>query len=146
MPRSLAVLCGWSQGIDWGSGQPDVPAQVHGLNTELTLTWKSTEPSGKAASFPPHVRCATILVTCTLWAAGVLGAGGVLAEQWWAHLRLTQHSTTVTGALCTGVNVPSFPFHKVLSSGGVANRRGAELRLLHYKVIWGMTQNQNTRN
>lgn len=74
-------------------------------------------------------------VICTLWAAGVLGAGGVLAEQWWAHLRLTQHSTTVTGALCTGVNVPSFPFHKVLSSRGVANRRGAELRLLHYKVI-----------
>lgn len=76
-----------------------------------------------------------MLVTCTLRAAGVLGAGGVLAEQWWAHLRLTQHAATMTGALRTGVNVPSFPLHKVLSSGGVANGRRAELWLLHHEVI-----------
>lgn len=74
-------------------------------------------------------------VLCTLWAAGVLGARGVLAEQWWAHLRLTQHSATVTGALRTGVNVPRFPFHKVLSSRGVANGGRAELGLLHHEVI-----------
>lgn len=113
----------------------------------VTLTCGShrmTTP--RAASFPTkHIRGMTLL-TCTLWAAGILGAWGVLAEQRWAHLCLTQHPSAVTGALSTGVNVPRFSFHKVFSSRGVANGGSAELWLLHHKVIWGMTQNQNTRH
>lgn len=84
------------------------------------------------------------LPTCALWAAGVLSARRVLAEQRRAHLRLTQHPPAVARALSTGVYVPRFSFHKVLSSRGVANGRGAELWLLHHKVIWGRTQRQNT--
>lgn len=84
-------------------------------------------------------------VTCALRAAGVLGARGVLAEQRWAHLRLTQHPTTVAGALSTRVDVPCLSFHEVLSSRGMANGGGAELWLLHHKVIWEMTENENTR-
>lgn len=83
-------------------------------------------------------------VTCTLWAAGVLGPRGVLAEQRRAHLRLTHHPPAVAGALSAGVYVPRFSFHKVLSSRGVANGGGAELRLLLHKVIWGRTQHPNT--
>lgn len=101
------------------------------------------------AAGPPHQPSATrgaVPVTWTLWATGVLGACGVLAEQRWAHLCLTQHPPAVAGALSTGVNVPCFSFHKVLSPRGMANGGGAELRLLHHKVIWGTTQNPNTRN
>lgn len=72
---------------------------------------------------------------CTLWAAGVLRPRGVLAEQRRAHLSLTHHPPAVAGALSTGVYVPRFSFHKVLSSRGVANGGGAELRLLLHKVI-----------
>lgn len=58
--------------MDWGSRQPEDPAQVPGFGIELTLM--STEPSNKAASFPASLCHATMLVTCTLWAAGVLSA------------------------------------------------------------------------
>lgn len=112
---------------------------------ELTLMSRTTEPSNKAASFPSSWCHATMLVTCALRAAGVLGAWGALAEQWWAHFGLTQNPAAMAGALRTGVNVPCLPFHKVLSSGCVANGRSAELWLLYHKVIWGMTQNQNMK-
>ena len=100
----------------------------------------------QAAGFPGEHVPRHGAVTCALWAAGVLGARGVLAEQRWAHLCLTQHPPAVAGALRTGVDVPGFSFHKVLSSRGVANGGGAELWLLHHKVIWEMTKkNQDTR-
>lgn len=114
-----------------------------GLNLacrSCTMTRSELQPS------PPSASRGTVLVTCTLRAAGVLRAWGVLAEQWWAHLCLTQYPPAVAGALSTGVDVPCFSFHKVFSSRGVANGGGAKLWLLHHKVIWGMTENQNTRN
>ena len=97
----------------------------------------------QAAGFPGEHVPRHGAVTCALWAAGVLGARGVLAEQRWAHLCLTQHPPAVAGALRTGVDVPGFSFHKVLSSGGVANGGGAELWLLHHKVIWEMTKKKS---
>lgn len=95
---------------------------------------------------PPQGVAGRGAVTCTLRAAGVLGACGVLAEQRRAHLGLAQHPPTVAGALCARVDVPRLSFHKVLSSRGVANGGGAELWLLHHKVIWEMTENENTGN
>lgn len=85
-------------------------------------------------------------VTWTLRAAGVLGAGGVLAEQRRAHLRLTQHPAAVARALGARVNVPRLPLHKVLAPGGVADGGRAELRLLHLEVIWGRREDPNTGN
>lgn len=132
----IASICGLQNRMNLGSRLSDVPAQVTGDWVWDTATWGSTCWSCRMA----------VLVTCTLWAAGVLGARRVLAEQRRAHLGLTQHPPAVAGALGTGVDVPRFSFHKVFSSGGVANGRGAELWLLHHKVIWGRTQNPNIRN
>lgn len=92
---------------------------------------------------PPHDAAP---VTWALWAAGVLGACGVLAEQRRAHLRLTQHPPAVARALRAGVNVPRFSLHKVLSPGRVADGRRAELWLLHHKVICGTREEPNTGN
>lgn len=82
-------------------------------------------------------------VTCALRAAGVLRARRVLAEQRRAHLCLTHHPPAVAGALRTGVYVPRFSFHEVLSSRGVANGGVAELWLLHHKVIWGRHKSEH---
>lgn len=116
------------------------PVRLHRVHETRPMTAPAPQPP------PPQGFAGCGAVTCTLRAARVLGACRVLAEQRRAHLGLAQHPPTVAGALCARVDVPRLSFHKVLSSGGVANGGGAELWLLHHKVIWEMTENENTGN
>lgn len=139
--------------MNLGSRLPEVPVRVSGYrvsgNSFPLPGFRQQFPVGPQrlrGSLPRPGRAVRSAVTCALRAAGVLGARGILAEQWRAHLCLAQHPPAMAGALRTGVDVPRFSFHKVLSSRGVANGGGAELWLLHHKVIWEMTENENTRN
>lgn len=148
----LHKQCLPQKGMNLGSRLPGVPAWATGDWVWRTPMQGSAKASRSAewqclgcSPTPPSASRGAALVTWTLWAAGVLGARGVLAEQWWAHLCFTQHPPTVAGTLSTAVDVPRFSFYKVLSPRGVANGGGAEFWLLHHKVIWGTTQKPNTR-
>lgn len=63
-------------------------------------------------------------------AAGILGSDWTVAEEGRAHLRLTEHTSAVAGALSAGVNVPRLSLHKVLSTRGQTHGRLTQLWLM----------------
>lgn len=68
--------------------------------------------------------------TWTVRAAGILRSDWTVAEQGRAHLRLTEHTAAVAGALSAGVDVPRLSLHKVLSTRSQTHGCLAQLWLM----------------